>query len=122
VALPFLAVGCFFSLISHEIRNPHRRARIGQSNSPTLLTAGKSPSMANHKMPTPWKSPQHLLHPSQRPSHEIRITPQPDGKLTLQTANHEFTAEVVDPRAWSGRRHGHVEAQGRQQIIAPMAR
>jgi biotin carboxyl carrier protein len=53
-------------------------------------------------------------------SHEIRITPQPDGKLTLQTANHAFTAEVVDPRAWSGRRHGHVEAQGRQQIIAPM--
>jgi biotin carboxyl carrier protein len=53
-------------------------------------------------------------------SHEIRITPQPDGRLTLQTANHEFTAEVADPRAWSGRRHGHVEAQGRQQIIAPM--
>src|SRR6185369_3395773 len=32
-------------------------------------------------------------------SHEIRITPQPDGRLTLQTANHEFTAEVADPRA-----------------------
>jgi biotin carboxyl carrier protein len=53
-------------------------------------------------------------------SHEIRITPQPDGTLTLQSADHEFAAEVVDPRAWSGRRHGHVEAQGRQQIIAPM--
>jgi len=53
-------------------------------------------------------------------SHEIRITPQSDGTLTLQTADHEFTAEIVDPRAWSGRRHGHVEAQGRQQIIAPM--
>lgn len=53
-------------------------------------------------------------------SHEIRVTPQPDGSLTLQSADHEFSAEVVDPRAWSGRRHGHVEAEGRQQIIAPM--
>jgi biotin carboxyl carrier protein len=53
-------------------------------------------------------------------SHEIRITTQSDGKLTLQTTDHEFIAEVVDPRAWSGRRHGHVEAEGRQQIIAPM--
>jgi biotin carboxyl carrier protein len=53
-------------------------------------------------------------------SHEIQITPQPDGALTLQTAHHEFTAEVADPRAWRGRRHGHVEAEGRQQILAPM--
>ena len=55
-------------------------------------------------------------------SHEIRVTPQPDGSLTLQSADHEFSAEVVDPRAWSGRRHGHVEAEGRQQIIAADAR
>jgi len=53
-------------------------------------------------------------------SHEIRVTPAPDGKLKLQTAAHEFLAEVVDPRSWSGRRHGHVEAQGRQPIVAPM--
>jgi len=52
--------------------------------------------------------------------HEIRITPQPDGMLTLQTAHHEFSAEVADPRAWRGRRHGHIEAEGRQQILAPM--
>jgi len=53
-------------------------------------------------------------------AHEIRITPAPDGTLTLQTGQHEFTAEVIDPRAWRGRRHGAVEAEGRQQIAAPM--
>jgi biotin carboxyl carrier protein len=53
-------------------------------------------------------------------AHEIRIAPSPDGKLTLQTGHHEFTAEVIDPRAWRGRRHGHIEAEGRQQIVAPM--
>ena len=53
-------------------------------------------------------------------SFEISVTPSPDGKLKLQTGSHEFTAEVVDPRAWSGRRHGTVEAEGRQQILAPM--
>jgi len=44
----------------------------------------------------------------------------PDGKLKLQTGSQEFTAEVIDPRAWSGRRHSGVEAEGRQQIVAPM--
>ena len=53
-------------------------------------------------------------------SHEVRIAPAPDGTLTLQTGHHEFTAEVIDPRAWRGRRHGAVEAEGRQQITAPM--
>ena len=53
-------------------------------------------------------------------SHEIRVATQSDGKLTLQSGDHEFTAEVLDPRAWKGRRHGQIEAQGRQQIIAPM--
>jgi biotin carboxyl carrier protein len=53
-------------------------------------------------------------------SHEVRVAPAPDGSLTLHTGHHEFTAEIADPRAWRGRRHGHVEAEGRQQIIAPM--
>jgi biotin carboxyl carrier protein len=53
-------------------------------------------------------------------SHEIRITPTASGRLTLQTGRHEFTAEVVDPRAWRGRRHRALEAEGRQQIVAPM--
>ena len=53
-------------------------------------------------------------------SYEVRATPTPIGALTLQTAHQEFTAEVVDPRAWRGRRHGTLEAEGRQQILAPM--
>src|SRR5260370_6950879 len=53
-------------------------------------------------------------------SFEISVTPAPDGKLKLHTGTQEFTAEVIDPRAWSGRRHSHAEAEGRQQIVAPM--
>jgi biotin carboxyl carrier protein len=53
-------------------------------------------------------------------SHEVRITPTATGALTLQTGHQEFTAEVIDPRAWRGRRHGALEAEGRQQILAPM--
>jgi len=53
-------------------------------------------------------------------SHEVCVTSYPDGKLILQTGRFEFGAEVQDPRAWSGRRHGGAEAEGRQQILAPM--
>lgn len=53
-------------------------------------------------------------------SFEVNVRSSPDGKLKLQTGSREFIAEVIDPRAWSGRRHGSVEAQGRQQIVAPM--
>ena len=53
-------------------------------------------------------------------SHEVRIASTPAGALTLQTAHREFTAEVLDPRAWRGRRHGALEAEGRQQVLAPM--
>jgi biotin carboxyl carrier protein len=53
-------------------------------------------------------------------SYEVHITPSPDGMLKLQTGLQEFTAEVVDPRAWRGRGHGALEAEGRQQVVAPM--
>ena len=53
-------------------------------------------------------------------SYEVRVTPQADGTLSLQAGNHEFAAEVFDPRAWRGRRHSGVEAEGRQQVTAPM--
>ena len=53
-------------------------------------------------------------------SHQIRIAPRPDGTLTLHTGLAEYQAEVSDPRAWRGRRHGALEAEGRQQITAPM--
>ena len=53
-------------------------------------------------------------------SFEVRVTPSPGGVLKLQTRLQEFSAEVADPRAWRGRRHGGHEVEGRQQITAPM--
>lgn len=53
-------------------------------------------------------------------SHEICVASSTGGRLNLQTGRFEFEAEVVDPRSWSGRRHAGVEAEGRQQIVAPM--
>ena len=53
-------------------------------------------------------------------SHEIYVTPCSGNQLQLQTGGLEFLAEVIDPRSWRGRRHGGAEAEGRQQIVAPM--
>jgi biotin carboxyl carrier protein len=53
-------------------------------------------------------------------SFVVHVTPALDGKIKLQSGPHEFTAELQDPRAWQGRRHGAPEAKGRQQIAAPM--
>jgi biotin carboxyl carrier protein len=53
-------------------------------------------------------------------SHEVRIAAAPDGTLTLQDGPHEWKAQMIDPRAWRGRRHGAAEVEGRQQIVAPM--
>lgn len=53
-------------------------------------------------------------------SYEVRVTPSPDGALKLQTGHEEFTAEVVDPRAWRGRTHDALEVEGRQHVVAPM--
>src|ERR1700758_1814654 len=53
-------------------------------------------------------------------AHEVRVATTPGGGLKLQAGNHEFDAEVADPRAWRGRRHGAIEAEGRQAIVAPM--
>jgi biotin carboxyl carrier protein len=53
-------------------------------------------------------------------SYEVRIAPKSDGTLVVSTSTEEFECEVADPRAWRGRRHGAMEAEGRQQITAPM--
>ncbi|MGB9465342.1 MAG: biotin/lipoyl-containing protein [Candidatus Acidiferrum sp.] len=53
-------------------------------------------------------------------SYEVRVNQLQDGVLKLQTRLQEFSAEVADPRAWRGRRHGAQEAEGRQQVVAPM--
>lgn len=54
-------------------------------------------------------------------SHEIRVARSSEGQLSIQTGLREFTAEVIDQRSWRGRRLGHIEVEGRQQITAPMA-
>jgi|SRR5271154_1873277 len=53
-------------------------------------------------------------------SHEVRVAEQPDGTLKLQSGLQEFSTEVIDTRAWNGRRHGAQEAEGRQPVTAPM--
>ena len=53
-------------------------------------------------------------------SHEVRIAPLPGSAVKVHTGLAEYAAEIVDPRAWRGRRHGALEAEGRQQIAAPM--
>ena len=53
-------------------------------------------------------------------SYEVRVTPSVNGSLKLRAGHYEFSAEVTDPRAWRGRRHGALEAEGRQQVLAPM--
>jgi len=52
-------------------------------------------------------------------SHQVFLTPASDRRLELETGGFAFSAEVIDPRSWRGR-HGGVEAEGRQQIAAPM--
>lgn len=53
-------------------------------------------------------------------SHEIYVTPSAGGQLQLQTGGFEFAAGVIDPHSWRSRKHGGAEAEGRQQITAPM--
>jgi biotin carboxyl carrier protein len=53
-------------------------------------------------------------------SFEVHIMQSPGGLLKLQTDLQEFTAEISDPRAWRRGRHGALELEGRQQIVAPM--
>jgi biotin carboxyl carrier protein len=53
-------------------------------------------------------------------SFEIHVSRSVDGTLKLQCGPHEFSADIIDPRAWRGRKHSAVEVEGRQEILAPM--
>ena len=53
-------------------------------------------------------------------SHEVRVASAPGGTLRILSGMEEFSAEVVDSRLWRGRRHGGLEAAGRQPVVAPM--
>jgi len=52
-------------------------------------------------------------------SHEVRVEPAPGG-LRVHAGAHEFRVEIEDPRAWRGRRGSALEAEGRQEVLAPM--
>ncbi|MBI3406026.1 MAG: biotin/lipoyl-binding protein [Acidobacteria bacterium] len=52
-------------------------------------------------------------------SYEVRVAPEGSG-LRVHAAAQEFAARVHDPRVWRGRSGTGVEAEGRQQITAPM--
>src|ERR1700740_1709221 len=53
-------------------------------------------------------------------SFELHISRSLDGTLQLRCGQHEFSADFTDPRAWRGRKHGAVEVEGLQEILAPM--
>jgi biotin carboxyl carrier protein len=52
-------------------------------------------------------------------SLEVRVEPD-GGKLRLTIGDREWRAEVRDPREWRRNRGGALEAEGRQQVSAPM--
>ena len=52
-------------------------------------------------------------------SFEVRVEERSNG-LILHVGNHEFPAEIIDPRQWRRGRRGSAEAEGRQQVLAPM--
>ena len=52
-------------------------------------------------------------------SLEVRVEPD-GGGLRLTVGDWEWRAEVRDPREWRRNRGGAAEAEGRQQVTAPM--
>ena len=52
-------------------------------------------------------------------SLEVRAEPD-GGGLRVATGDQEWRAEIRDPRQWRRNRSGGSEAEGRQQVSAPM--
>ena len=52
-------------------------------------------------------------------SYEVRVEPAHNG-LRVHAGAQEFGVEIHDPRAWRRRRGGALEAEGRQEVVAPM--
>jgi biotin carboxyl carrier protein len=52
-------------------------------------------------------------------SFEVRVEPARDG-LRVHAGAREFAVAIDDPRAWRKRRGGAAEAEGRQEVVAPM--
>jgi acetyl/propionyl-CoA carboxylase alpha subunit len=52
-------------------------------------------------------------------SFEARIDPESSG-LRITVGDREFHGDIRDPREWRRRRSSAAEAEGRQQVVAPM--
>jgi biotin carboxyl carrier protein len=52
-------------------------------------------------------------------AHEVRIAPI-HSALRVHVGSREFVIQIADPRAWRGRHGAAQEAEGRQEILAPM--
>jgi biotin carboxyl carrier protein len=50
---------------------------------------------------------------------EVRVEPATNG-LRVHAGTLEYVVQIHDPRAWKRRRSGGLEAEGRQEIAAPM--
>jgi biotin carboxyl carrier protein len=56
-------------------------------------------------------------------SFEVRVEPRTEAGvsgLRVVVGSREFSADVRDPRQWRRRRGAAAEAEGRQQVLAPM--
>ncbi len=54
-----------------------------------------------------------------RSAFEARVQPE-GGKLVVSCGGEEFHVALHDPRAWRRGHGGALEAEGRQQVTAPM--
>jgi biotin carboxyl carrier protein len=52
-------------------------------------------------------------------SFEVRVEPA-HGGLRVHAGAREFAVAIDDPRAWRKRRGNAAEAEGRQEVVAPM--
>jgi biotin carboxyl carrier protein len=56
-------------------------------------------------------------------SMEVRVEPRAEagvGGVHVTVGSREFSADVRDPRQWRRHRGAAAEAEGRQQVLAPM--
>lgn len=52
-------------------------------------------------------------------SFEVRVEPAAGG-LRVHSGPREYSIAIADPRDWRRRRGGALEAEGRQEVMAPM--
>jgi biotin carboxyl carrier protein len=52
-------------------------------------------------------------------SFEVRVEPA-HGGMRVHAGAQEYRVDIDDPRAWRRRRGGALEAEGRQEVVAPM--